>query len=60
MATIVIIGGGGGGGNQNKALADGTIVDEQGATVAKFDTYDQAIAYLQHLSGQASNGVELS
>lgn len=58
MATIVIIGGGGGG-NQNKALADGTIVDEQGATVAKFDTYDQAISYLQHLSGQAAGNVSL-
>lgn len=60
MATIVIIGGGGGGGHhQNKALEDGSIVDEQGATVAKFDNYEQAIAYLQHLDNQSASGTEL-
>lgn len=55
MSTIIIIGGGGaggGGGGQNKVAvtADGAIVDEStGATVAKFDTVADAIAYLNHL-----------
>lgn len=32
-------------------LDDGTVIDEStGATVAKFDTVDDAIAYLQHLT----------
>lgn len=54
ISTIVIIGGGGqgGGGNNNNVtvLNDGTIVEEStGATVAKFDTVADAIAYLNHL-----------
>lgn len=55
MSTIIIIGGGGqggGGGGQNKVAVtdDGSIVDEStGATVAKFDTVSDAIAYLNHL-----------
>lgn len=51
MSTIIIIGGGGqGGGNPQRVMADGTIVDEQGATVAKFNNVADAIAYLQHMN----------
>lgn len=53
MAVVVIIGGGGAGGGGNngqRVLDDGTIVDEQGATVAKFDNVVDAIAYLQHMT----------
>lgn len=54
MSTIIIIGGGGqgGGGNQNRVTVSdaGEIIDEStGATVAKFDTVADAIAYLNHL-----------
>lgn len=55
MSTIIIIGGGGqggGGGGQNKVAVtdDGSIIDEStGATVAKFETVADAIAYLNHL-----------
>lgn len=48
-------GGGQGGGGSNKVAVtnDGSIVDEStGATVAKFDNYADAIAYLQHLNEQ--------
>lgn len=55
MSTIIIIGGGGGGGGNNGQTAtvmqDGSIVDEStGATVAKFDSVADAIAYLQHMN----------
>lgn len=53
MSTIIIIGGGGQGGGGNNKVAvtdDGSIIDEStGATVAKFDTVADAIAYLNHL-----------
>lgn len=53
MAVVIIIGGGGaGGGGQKKVTVqdDGSITDDiTGATVAKFDTVADAIAYLNHL-----------
>lgn len=55
MSTIVVVGGGSGGGGQNKVTVsqDGAVIDESnGATVAKFDNYADAIAYLQHLNEQ--------
>lgn len=50
MSTIVIIGGGGGGGQPKVEATDsGELIDASGATVAKFASRSDAIAYLQSL-----------
>jgi hypothetical protein len=52
MSTIVIIGGGGGGTKPTVAANDaGELIDAQGATVARFASKADAIAYLQSLEG---------
>lgn len=49
MSTIIIIGGGGGGGQNLTVTQDGALIDAEGATVARFDSRADAIAYLQSL-----------